>query len=364
MPNPTGADRARPEQLVHYGWTDEIALRYQPFAAPGRTPGRLVRIDRTSYQAITAEGIVTCQSPTGSLTGASEPLPAAAGDWVALRREAGFGHVVVAILPRHTSVTRHSAREERDQIVAANADRIAIVHGLDRPLRQARLERFLIVAWESGATPTVVLSKLDLVDADTVDTMSRGVSATAPGVAVVPVSNTTGEGIAELRAGIDPACSVALLGESGTGKSTLVNALAGEPRMATGPTRLGDGKGRHTTTTREVIPIGDGAVVIDTPGLRSAGLWAGDEGIALTFRDVESLAAACRFRDCRHDAEPGCAVGAAVRSGDLDLRRVKSYRKLVRELEQVAHRKEVRERRSHDGNRTRRRRPAPEADEW
>jgi ribosome biogenesis GTPase len=344
-------------ELIHYGWTKATAQRYEPFHADDRMPGRLIRIDRNGFQAILPEGIVTCHPPHGGLDPGSGPEPAAAGDWAAIRMEPGYGPVLSALLPRRTAIERHDPSGLGHQVVAANVDKVAIVHGLDRPINPACLERFLVIAWESGAEPMVVLSKTDLVTAKQTAATSAVVTGAAPGVEVVTVSSETGQGVDALRSQLRPGASIALIGESGTGKSTLINRLVGSVRMKTGPTREVDGEGRHTTTTREVIPLSDGTVLIDTPGLRSVGLWQGAQGVALTFSDVEALAATCRFRDCRHAAEPGCAVVEAVNDGTLARGRVASYRKLQKELDHVALRNDVRARRAQsraDGRRYRR----------
>jgi ribosome biogenesis GTPase len=215
-------------------------------------------------------------------------------------------------------------------VLAANVDVIGVVAGLDRPLSANRLERTLVLAWESGADPVVILTKSD-VSADP-DGAFAAAEGAAMGVTVVVTSASSGAGIGELRKLVSDGRTLALLGPSGTGKSTLVNILVGEEVQRTGGVREADSRGRHTTTSRELVPVPGGGVLLDTPGLRSLGLLDADVGISVTFADVEELAASCRFSDCAHVKEPGCSVRAAIANGTLESRRLENYRKLLREL--------------------------------
>lgn len=263
------------------------------------------------------------------------------GDWVALRPGSdGTGGIdsttcaITAVLPRTSAFIRHAAgNETAGHVLAANVDTVFVVVPLGRKLNLTRIERFLTLAWDSGATPVLVLSKADAC-ADLPAAVGAARSA-APGVDVIAVSALVGNGQAEVLAHVSTGRTVALLGQSGAGKSTLVNALAGETLMATQDIRA-DGRGRHTTTHRELVVLPAGGILIDTPGLRTLLLWDAGDGLDRAFEDVEGYAAHCRFHDCRHRGEPGCAVAAAVESGELAQRRVDSHHKLLRELEFLA----------------------------
>jgi ribosome biogenesis GTPase len=280
-------------------------------------------VDRGGCDVATADGRVRATAIT----------PVCTGDWVALDEA-----VVVAVLPRRSAFTRATAGgQARSQVLAANIDLAFIVHPLTSVPRLTRIERLVALAWASGAQPVVLLSKAD-VAGDAADLVAE-VAAAAPGVEVLAVSARTGEGIDALRAMIapakHPARSIVFLGVSGAGKSSLANALVGEERLAVRAIR-DDGKGRHTSTARELLVIPGGGVVIDTPGLRAIGLWDAEDGIRQAFADVEELAGGCRFNDCRHDGEPGCAVTEALSNGQLSERRLESHRKLQREQAWIA----------------------------
>ncbi len=218
------------------------------------------------------------------------------------------------------------------QVVAANIDIALIATAVVGDLNPRRLERYVTVAWESGALPVVLLTKADLVTADALAEARAAVSVAAPGVDVLTLSTLTGEGLDALGRALVPASTAVLVGSSGVGKSSLVNALLGGSRLATAAVRA-DGRGRHTTTHRELVRLDSGALLIDTPGMRELQLWSEGDGLATSFADVDALAAECRFRDCAHGSEPGCAVRAAVERGSLELERLDSYFKLRREIE-------------------------------
>ncbi|NND03187.1 MAG: ribosome small subunit-dependent GTPase A [Acidimicrobiia bacterium] len=322
--------------LDEYGWTPGVADRLRGVLEQHTYPGRVARVDRGSCLVVTESGAVDAAAAS-ALDGGG----VAVGDWVALRGDDRAGRMIVATAERTSAIVRRdpSPSDNRDQVLAANLDHAFILYRLDRKLRMSVLERYLVLIWDSGAAPVVVLSKADLVGPDERDATVREVERSAAGVPVVAVSAVTGAGMEGLSQFTPPASAVALVGESGVGKSTLVNRLAGAELLDTGPTRAGDGKGRHTTTHREMIPIGDGAVLIDTPGLRSVGLAESGEGIGNVFGDVEELFEYCKFRDCAHESEPGCAVQSAISHGVLDRRRLESYQKLLREQERIAQRK-------------------------
>ena len=287
---------------------------------------RVVRVDRGAAVVLTAAGAVR------HLTA----LPVAVGDFV---RCDDIG--ITEVLPRKTAIVRGTAgRETTAQVLAANVDDVLVLVPLSVAFRPSRLERLLAVAWNSGGVPVVVATKADL--ADDLDERLEQIALTAPGVEVIAVAAPTGLGVDVLRDRLAPGRTAALLGASGAGKSTLVNALAAADVMAVGDVRTVDNKGRHTTVHRELVVLPSGGAVIDTPGLRAIELWDGDEGVSRTFADVEELAAGCRFADCRHETEPGCAVTLAVQHGELAQRRVDSHRKLQRELAYLAARSDAR----------------------
>lgn len=336
-----------PDALLPFGWDDRVATLFAALGAPGSAPGRVSRVDRGSCMVVTADGPVRA-SPFGAVArqAGMTGVPAT-GDWVAVARDGGGDEPgVVAILPRWSAISRKDPDERvtAEQVLAANLDVVAVVCALDRPLGQNRLERMLAAAWESGASPVVLLTKAD-VTADLAATV-REAGEAAGGVPVVVTSTMTGDGIEEVRALLRPSRTLALLGPSGAGKSSLVNRLVGADVQSTGAVREGDARGRHTTTARELVPVPGGGILLDTPGLRSLPLWDAGAGVAATFDDVEEAAGGCRFRDCRHQGEPGCAVRAAVDAGTLDARRVESYHKLVRELDSLEVRQDEQARRA------------------
>ncbi|GAA4863010.1 ribosome small subunit-dependent GTPase A [Actinomycetospora straminea] len=311
--------------LTRYGWDDAWAALV-PGSADGAAPGRVARVDRGRVDVLTADDRVHAD-PRGHAL--------AVGDWVLV----GDG-TVTAVLPRRTALVRATVSGRSDaQVLAANVDTVLVTVPLDTGLRTGRVERLLALAWESGATPVVVLTKIDRDGEALVDALGD-LAVAAPGVDVVPVSAVTGDGLAEVAAAARG--TTVLVGPSGAGKSTLANALLGAETMATGAVRAVDGKGRHTTVHRELLPLPGGGVLVDTPGLRAVGVRDAAEGIDRAFADVVELAEACRFADCAHDREPGCAVQDAVGGGTLPARRLEAYRKLVREDEWAAARTDAR----------------------
>jgi ribosome biogenesis GTPase len=324
-----------PPSLFSLGWDEAWAESFAPYA--DLAPGRVARVDRGRCDVLTEHGEIQA--------GWRGDLPCA-GDWVALRGLPDGRHPVAAILPRRTAFVRGGVgRESRGglsgdsqgQLLAANVDVALVVEPASPDTALGRIERLLALAWQSGVVPYVVITKADL--AADLPGLLETVTASAPGVDVHAVSAVTGEGLDAVRA-LATGTSV-LLGPSGAGKSTLVNALAGEDVMRTQAIRASDGRGRHTTTHRELVMV-PGGLVIDTPGVRRVGLYEVEEGLAQAFADVEELAAECRFGDCAHATEPGCAVLAAVESGDLPERRLTGWRKLRREAEWMASRTDAR----------------------
>ncbi|MBP0936933.1 ribosome small subunit-dependent GTPase A [Streptomyces sp. KCTC 0041BP] len=319
--------------LTPLGWDAAWEAEFAPHAEQGLVPGRVVRVDRGQCDVMTADGIV--RADTAFVTPHDPLRVICTGDWAAVEA-AGNPRYVKTYLPRRTAFVRStSSQRSEGQILAANVDHAIIAVSLAVELDLGRIERFLALAWESGAQPLVVLTKADLVaDPVTLAHLVQDVETTAPGVDVLTVSSHTGEGTDVLAAVVAGGTSV-LLGISGAGKSTLANALLGADVMEVRATRDVDGKGRHTTTTRNLLALPGGGVLIDTPGLRGVGLWDAEAGVGQVFSEIEEYAARCRFHDCAHEAEPGCAVLAAVGSGELPERRLESYRKLMRENQRI-----------------------------
>lgn len=317
--------------LVEIGWND----RWEALAAdhPSSQPGRVLRHDGVAVTVRTAGGdrVVPLRR------GVEAP---AVGDWLALEADR-----VVAVLPRASLLRRRAAGGEGTQLLAANLDLLVLVCGLDRPVRAGRIRRGEALAWDADATPVLVLTKADV--ATELDAALAAVDRDHPGLEVHVTSAATGGGIEALGARLGHLTSV-LLGESGAGKSTLVNALMGEEVAATGEVRGGDAKGRHTTTNRQLFMIAGGGVLIDTPGIREVGLAGDEDSVDATFTDIDELAESCRFSDCAHEQEPGCAVRAAVDAGTVEADRLEAYLVLRREAAAAALRADEAARRAQD----------------
>jgi ribosome biogenesis GTPase len=320
-------------RLDALGWCGFFAEQFAELADEGLQPARVAAQHRNLYRIYTEQGELVAEIAGRLRHTADGPqdLPAV-GDWVAVRARPQEGRATIhSLLARKSRFVRKAAgREVREQVIAANMDTVFLVAGLDRDFNLRRLERYLALTWESGAFPVVVLNKADLC-ADLPSAMAAA-SATAAGVAVHSVSCVRAEGLDALQPYLARGQTVALLGSSGVGKSTLINRLLGEDRLRTQPVRDGDDRGRHTTSHRQLIPLPGGALVIDTPGMRELHLWDAGDGLSSAFDELESLAAACFFPDCRHRDEPRCAVRQAVADGRLDQTRLDNYHKLQKEL--------------------------------
>ncbi|GAA1916816.1 ribosome small subunit-dependent GTPase A [Streptomyces sodiiphilus] len=322
--------------LADYGWDTACEDAFVPHRSAGLLPARIVRAERGLCDAVTDAGPVRARMrPAGP-----DGPPPATGDWAALSPAVpGHPPVVEAVLERRTALVRSSAsRNSHGHVLAANVDTVAVTVSLAAPLRHGRTERMLALAWECGAQPVVVLTKADLCPDP--GAAAAEVAGVAPGADVLVTSAGTGEGMDTLAAVLHG--TVVLLGPSGAGKSTLGNRLLGEDRLATGAVRDTDGRGRHTTAWREMVPLPGGGVLLDTPGLRAIGLHDARDGLEMAFSDIDDLAQGCRFTDCGHAAEPGCAVLAAVEAGELPGRRLDSYRRLQRENAWAASRTDAR----------------------
>jgi ribosome biogenesis GTPase len=298
-------------------------------APEGTVVGRVSRVDRGRFQLLTADGGISI--PTSGVS------PVCVGDWCAAHSTAettgqADTYVLGEVLPRRTALVRQSSGSRvESQALAANIDTVMVVIPLDRPVSRRQIERFLALAWDSGAQPVLVLTKADLVEDELVTTALAEVTTVSGDLSVLVTSVVTGAGMEGVNALVRRGLTVALLGTSGSGKSTLVNALMGSDVVQTGEVRQADNKGRHTTTWRELVIVPTGGTLIDTPGLRELGMWVDEEGIDAAFNDVTDLAAQCRFNDCAHVSEPGCAVLAAIAAGELAVDRLDSYRKLLGE---------------------------------
>lgn len=328
--------------LTRFGWDHDLEALFEDHARAGLVPGRVLTAARESYRLATPLGELPAE-PAGRLRFTAESpadLPAV-GDWVGVRAYPGDGLAVVhVVLPRRTALVRRAAgRREEAQLLAANVDLLLVAAPLGGELRERRIERFLALARDAGVAPIVVLTKADLSpDPSAALAAARTVASDAP---VLAVSARAGAGLDALARFLAPRRTAALLGPSGAGKSTLVNALLGEARQATLDVREDDLRGRHATTSRELFILPGGALLVDTPGLRELALWDGAEGIAATYDEVAKLAPRCRFRDCRHEAEPGCAVRAAAEEGAIEAERLAAFGKLRREEEAMEERRSL-----------------------
>jgi ribosome biogenesis GTPase len=323
--------------LEELGWSAFFADAFEPYKREDTVPARVAVRHHGPCELLTELGPLG-GVPMGRLE--DDELPAV-GDWVVARTLPDERKALIeAVLPRRSAFTRKEAWQRTvEQVVAANVDTVFLVSAFAHDLNPRRTERYLTAAWESGAEPVIILNKADLSPDPAAE--AAAIEAIAFGVPVHPVSAAGGDGLDALEGYLTRGRTVALLGSSGVGKSTLVNRFAGDRVMKVRDLRQ-DGRGRHTTTHRELVPLPGGGLLLDTPGMRELQLWAGEEALDSTFEDVTRLFTSCRFSDCAHEREPGCAVQAALRSGELSRERYESWRKLQRELRRLEIRQDAR----------------------
>ena len=297
---------------------------------PG-VPARVTAQHKERYEIVCPRGFAFARLKAGAYY-AGEALFPTVGDYVMVKEVENGDSQILSTLPRRSCFARRAPGPvPKEQAVAANFDYVLILQSMNRNFNLRRLERYLTLAWQSGATPVVVLTKSDLTDEQ--EAFLAKARGAAPGTAVHAISTVTGRGMDELTPYLQPGKTLVFLGSSGVGKSSLVNALAGEEIMATGGIREADGKGRHTTTHRQLVRLSSGVLIIDTPGMRELGMADAMDGLESAFADVERYLGKCRFSDCRHEREPGCAIRAAIAAGELDAARWEGYRKLKNETQ-------------------------------
>lgn len=332
-----------------WGWNSTLEEEYKNRHSEGLEAGRVIKEVRHLYTV--TSGISSEEEYLkGEVSGAFHYKavgPAdypAIGDWVLFRRASEDMMVIEGILPRWSSFSRKVAGERTaEQILATNIDIIYLVFGINggRNFTSGGLERYMTLAWESGATPIIILNKADLATEEERETAQLIAENAAPGVEIHMVSAVTEEGLDDLTSALKPGMTIALTGPSGVGKSTIINSLAGESLQKTTSQREGDLRGRHTTTHKEMFRLASGVILIDTPGLKEVQLWADEDSLAEAFQDIAELSENCRFRDCSHQGEPGCAVQAAMATGELENRRYENYLELEKELKYLKTRQET-----------------------
>jgi ribosome biogenesis GTPase len=337
---------------MEIGWNQFFNQHFEQFRNQGFAPARIAREYKHIYMIYSERGELTAQvSGKFRHDATSRSDFPTVGDWVAVKARSEQGKAIIhALLPRKSSFSRKAVLsggmpdtggKTEEQILAANVDTVFLVSGLDGNFNLRRIERYVAIAWDSGASPVIVLNKIDVCS--DVEERIAEVESVAFGVPIHPVSATEKVGLDAFHQYLSNGKTVAFLGSSGVGKSTIINSLLGAERLKVGAVRESDSRGRHITTYREMILFPNGGIVIDTPGMREIQMWADEEGLKKTFGDIEELATRCHFKDCKHGSEPGCAVKQALEEGTLDAKRFQSYLKLKKELQFLALRQDKKE---------------------
>lgn len=316
------------------GWNNTFQNLFTPYAEDGHVPARVIARHRTVCRVVCADGdleaVIAGKVRYRAANKSEYPV---VGDWVTVSARVDEGTAVIHdILPRQTWFSRKAPGiETEEQVFAANIDTVFWVSSLNKVLNLRRIERFMVSVWDGGAAPAIILNKADLSDA--ADEQVAKVEEAAPGVPVLAMSAKEGTGIGQLSPYLKTGRTVIFIGQSGVGKSTLINRIVGEDVLKTGDIRESDDRGRHTTVSRQLVILPDGGMVIDTPGIRELQIWDADQTGLGAFGSIEELAAQCRFADCRHESEPGCAVKAAVEDGMIDRKQYENFMKLRREMD-------------------------------
>lgn len=316
-------------QIESLGWNPLFEENFQPFLSQGLSAARVIEAHKHVYKVMTEDGALLAKV-TGKMRYGQDEFPVV-GDWVAVQARPEEGQATIhAVLPRSSKFSRKAAgKGTKEQVIVANVDTVFLVSGLNRDFNLRRIERYLAIVWESGATPVIVLNKADLCD-DAEEKHAK-TEAISFGVPIHVVSAATRQGLDELAPHLAAGKTVAFLGSSGVGKSTLINALIGSELQKTNDVRESDDRGKHTTSFNKLIVLPNGGLVIDTPGLRELAIWSAEEGLSDAFTDIEEAASHCKFGDCSHETEPGCAVKQAVEDGRIDRSRLEAYQKLQKE---------------------------------
>lgn len=326
--------------LPKIGYNDFFEINYLPYKEKNYIPARVIRENKTNYIILSELGELTAHLAGKMLYEQEKTDKPVVGDWVVIKPQSDNQTAVIhAVLPRQTSVERKTAGDKTEiQVIAVNIDKLILVVGLDDNFNLRRIERYLTMIYDSGAEPIILLNKADLCE--NVDEFTAKVESIAFGIPVLPVSAVNKTGLIELEQYLIKEKTIALIGSSGVGKSTIINHFLNSDKLKVKSVSDEKSQGRHTTTHRELIVLPNGAIMIDTPGMRELQLWGDEDNVAQSFADIENLSEACRFVDCKHETEPGCAVKNAIKTGELDKKRFNNYLKQLKELKHLSSRKD------------------------